>query len=182
MSRSARVRASAVSPSRSRRVTRSRPSIPPAPVTSHRLIGPAGPRGRFSLLIGSPPTGGGHAMSGPLQRFPPATVLLLPADGIGQAPAERYARGEAHAPEQRVVQRVPPSVPLAVLDMGDHLPVRAAAFEQCPGQLIIGQLRVPVDVIHPPRLSAFEHQLDAPAVVIDVDPATDILAVPVQRD
>src|SRR5262244_4102347 len=174
MSRSARVRASAVSPSRSRRVTRSRPSIPPAPVTSHRLIGPAALRGRFSLFIGSPPTGG-HAMSGPLQRFPPATVPLVPADGIGQAPAERYARGEAHAPEQRVVQRVPPIVPLAVLDMRHHLPVRAAAFEQCPGQLIIGQLRVPVDVIHPPRLSAFEHQLDPPAVVIDVDPATDIL-------
>src|SRR5262249_34993740 len=159
MSRSARVRASAVSPSRSRQVTRSRPSIPPAPVTSHRLIGPAAPQGRLSMFMGSPPTGGGHAMSGPLHGSPPATVPLVPADGTGQAPAERYARGEAPAPEQRVVQRVPPIVPLAVLDMGHHLPVRAAAFEQCPGQLIIGQFRVPVDVIHPPRLSAFGHQL-----------------------
>src|SRR6516164_5309261 len=131
MSRSWRVRASAVWPARSRQVTMSWPSIPPAPVTSQPAITPAG-----SLVSrcsrGHPAAGGGHTVSGPLHGLPPAAVPLVPADGVGQALAEWHARGEAHAPEQRVVQRVTPVVPLAVLDVGHHLPVRAAAFEQRP--------------------------------------------------
>src|SRR5215469_576770 len=182
MSRLARVKASAVSPPRSRQATMSWPSIPPAPVTSHRLIAPPD-RGLVPRCSrGHPVARGAHARSGPLHGFPPATVPLVPADGIGQALAELYARGEAHAPEQRVVQGIAPVVPFAVLDMRHHLPVGPAAFEQRPGQLDIGQFRVPVDVIHAPWLSALEHQLDPTAVVIDMDPAADILSVPIQRD
>jgi hypothetical protein len=107
------------------------------------------------------------------------TVLLVPADGVLQALAEWYPRGEAHAPEPRVVQRVAPVMPLTVPDVSHHAPVRAAVCEQCLGQLYISQFRIAIDVVYALRFPAFEDQMDATAVVIYMDPAADVLAVPV---
>ena len=122
MSRSRRVRPVTSSPAGSRAATRSRPSIPPGPGDQPAGHG-AGPAARAAP---------GRLA---LQRLPPAAVVPVPAHGRPQAFAERDLRGVAHAPQQRVVQRVAAVVALAVLDVGDHVPAGAAALEQGLGQL-----------------------------------------------
>ena len=58
----------------------------------------------------------------------------VPAHRVLQALAERDARRVPHRPQGAVIKGVAPVVALAVRDAGDHVPARAAAFEQRSGQ------------------------------------------------
>src|ERR1700722_12127352 len=177
MSRSARARGVKSSPRAASRSTTSRPSIPPAPVTSQRVIAWS-LSCRCGLLFGGRTSGRGRAA----QRLPPVAVRGVPLDGGLEAVGERRQRGVAHRAEQRVVEAVAAVVGLAVLDRHHVVPGRAELVEDGPGELAVGQLNVAVDVVDLARPPLLEHQLDAPAVVVHEDPAAAVQAVAVERE
>src|SRR4051812_17230164 len=166
-SRSLRVTAVTSSPAAPRTSTRSRPSMPDAPVTSHRT------RSAPSAGEGGP---------GP-QRLPPAPVLLVPRHGPGQAFVEGHLRRVPElARDLGDVHGVAPVVALAILDALHGVPAGVRGREQPLGQLGVGELGAAADVVDLAGPAALEDEVDAAAVVVDVQPVAHVEPVAVQRD
>src|SRR5690606_41828598 len=62
-----------------------------------------------------------------------------------------------------------------------HVPVGTDSLQQQAGQLLVAQLGPAADVVDLAGAAAVEHQLDSPAVVVDMQPVAHVAAVAVQR-
>ena len=80
----------------------------------------------------------------------------------GEPVGERHCRRVTERPQGRVVQRVPPVVTLAVLDVVDRLPAGAAGVKQAAGQFLVDQLDVAADVIDAAGLAALARRAGCP--------------------
>ena len=96
-------------------------------------------------------------------------VVGIPGHGGLQAVGELDARGVAHRTEQGVIEAVAAIVALAVGDGYHHLPGGAAGRQNGGGEFAVGQLGAAVDVVDPAGGAFFQDELDAPAVVIDME-------------
>src|SRR3954468_6060629 len=118
-----------------------------------------------------------------LERAPPRLVVAVPGHRVGKALLERHLRLVAELGADLVVgQRVAVVVTLAVLDVLDvRVPTATARLEQPLGQLAVGELDAAADVVDLAGAAALEHELDATAVVVDVQPVAHVEPVAVER-
>ena len=72
-------------------------------------------------------------------------------------------------------------MPGPVVDVADQRRIGAEVVDDQPGELDVLVLLVRGDVVHLAGLALAQHELDAAAVIVDVEPVADLLAVAVER-
>ena len=113
---------------------------------------------------------------------PPVTVLEVPLDGLLDAVLELRLRLPAElCVDLRRVDGVAAVVALAVGDVLDEVFGLAELLEDGLDHVDVGALIVAADVVDLADASLLQDQVDGMAVILDVEPVADVLAVAVDR-
>src|SRR6185503_1319257 len=120
-------------------------------------------------------------LAGP-DRLPPGAVRRVPLDRLGQpALAEGVARRPAERAQLPVVERVTAVVSRAILDVADQRRVGPRQLEDPVGHLEV-LVVLAADVVDLAGRALAQHELDAGAVVLGVQPLAHLLPVAVDRE
>src|ERR1041385_6752637 len=94
---------------------------------------------------------------------------------------ERCARFPAECLQLRRIERVTAVVPFAVADTSQRRAISIRQDEESLGDVDVLVLVAAADVVDLAGLPLTKHELDARAVILDVQPVADLLAVAVER-
>ena len=117
-----------------------------------------------------------------LQRAPPPLVGAVPVDGGLERLVERALLRPPERGDLGDVDRVAAVVAEAVLDVLDRRLVLAEQREELVDEHPVGRLVAGADVVDLAGRALVEHEVDAGAVVVDVEPVALVEAVAVERD
>src|SRR3954453_226431 len=104
-----------------------------------------------------------------LERFPPPAVVAVPGNRLRQRLVERALPAPSERRDLGDVDRVAAVVPESVFDVLHRRLVGAEGGEQLVDERPVGSLVAGADVVDLARRARVEHELDAGAVVVDVD-------------
>ncbi len=111
---------------------------------------------------------------------PPVTVLEVPLDGLLDAVLELRLRLPAElCVDLRRVDGVAAVVALAVSDMLDEVFGLAELLEDGLDDVDVGALIVAADVVNLADAALLQDEVDGAAVILDIEPVADVLAVAV---
>jgi hypothetical protein len=117
-----------------------------------------------------------------LDLAPPAFVLHIPPDCPLQAVLELHLAAPAEGLDLAAVHGVTPVVAQAVGDELDQVARLGQALDDPAGDLDVPPLVVRPDVVGLAEGPAPGHELDRPAVVVDVQPVADVHPLAVERE
>src|ERR1019366_8284684 len=106
-------------------------------------------------------------------------MLAVPLDRLREAAGELHARGPAERVELLCREGIPAVVAGAIDDAPNQALVASGEPENTLGDLEVRGLVAAADVVALPGGPVLEHGKDPGAVVLDMDPVTDLLTIAV---
>src|SRR5262249_1941526 len=174
----ARAIACTSAPPATRRSSRWPPANPVAPVTSGRPCTSIPGRSAAAVPFLAVPPEGRILI---LDRPPPRLVLPVPADGGREPGVEVLARRPAERRQLRRVERVAPIVARAIRHRCDERRRPPDERQNPVREIDVLHLVAAADVVDLARHPLVDQQVDAAAVILDVQPVALVLAVAVER-
>ncbi len=116
------------------------------------------------------------------ERPPPPLVVAVPGDRLLERLVERTLLPPPEVGDLGDVDRVAAVVAEPVLDVVDAALVLAEQRQELVDERAVGRLVPGADVVDLAGLALLQHEVNARAVVVDIEPVTLVEPVAVERD